>query len=196
MDTKIKILIASVLKPVDDVRAYQKIGRSLAQTNKYDVNIIGFNSKMINKAENISFHPIFNFKRNSISRIKASWKYYKAYIKVKPKLIIVSSPELLIVNYIIRILFGTKILYDVQENYRLNLKYSHAYSSKIKPILSLGIKSIEWMSRYFVSGYLLAEEVYVRQLPFLKNRPYEFIFNKTAITSVQHINEPLNFPVK
>lgn len=194
MDTKIKILIASVLKPVNDVRAYQKIGRSLAQTNKYDVNIIGFNSKMMNKAENISIYPIFNFKRSSISRLTASWKYYKTFLKVKPQLIIVSSPEILLVSYFIRIIFGTKILYDVQENYRFNLKYSNVYSASFKPIISFAIKSIEWLSRYFVSGYLLAEEAYIYQLPFIKHKPYQLVLNKVIEINHRSNVKPLNFP--
>ncbi|MBK6264209.1 hypothetical protein JKA74_04100 [Marivirga sp. S37H4] len=195
MDVKIKILIASVLKPVDDVRAYQKIGRSLAQTNKYDVNIIGFNSKMINKAENISIYPIYNFQRNAFLRITASWKYYKTYLKVKPELVIVSSPELLLVNYLIKILFGTKILYDVQENYRLNIKHGTTYSSLIKPFLSLGIRAIEWLSRYFVSGYILAEKAYEAQLPFLRNKNHELILNKTLITESKANKAPIKISV-
>ncbi len=166
---------------MNDVRSYHKIGRSLAQTNKYDVNIIGFKSKKINKAENISLHPIYNFQRNAFSRIKASWKYYKLYLKVKPQIIIVSSPELLLVNYFIRILFGTRILYDVQENYVGNIKFGSTYNSLIKPLLILGIRSVEWISRYFVSGYLLAEEVYTEQLSFIHGKKYEVISNKTLL---------------
>lgn len=194
MDTKIKILIASVLKPVNDVRAYQKIGRSLAQTNKYDVNIIGFNSKMMNNAENISFHPIFNFKRDTLARLTASWKYYKIFLKVKPQLIIVSSPELLPVNYFVRIIFGTQILYDVQENYRLNIKYSKVYPVLAKPVISTLIKIIEWLSRYFVAGYLLAEEAYIHQLPFINYKPFQLLLNKVINIKHQPTHRTLNFP--
>ena len=42
---KKKIVIASVLKPVDDVRAYWKLSQSMAKTNKYEVNIIGNDGK-------------------------------------------------------------------------------------------------------------------------------------------------------
>ncbi len=178
MNIKIKILIASVLKPVDDVRSFHKIGRSLAQTNKYDVNIIGFKSKKINKHKNISFHPIYDFKRTSISRLASSWKFYKSYLKVKPQVIIVSSPELLIVTYIIRILFGTTILYDIQENYEQNLKYGSTYSKFLKPFLNTILKVVEHSSRYFVSYYLLAERVYEDQLDFVKGKKCLILENK------------------
>jgi hypothetical protein len=35
-------VLTSILKPVDDTRMFEKFGVSLGQTNKYDVNIIGF----------------------------------------------------------------------------------------------------------------------------------------------------------
>jgi hypothetical protein len=193
VDTKIKILIASVLKPVDDVRSFQKIGRSLAQTNKYAVNIIGFKSKKINNCENISFHPIFNFKRTSLPRLTASWKYYKTYLKVKPQVIIISSPELLIVTYIIKILFGTTILYDVQENYRLNIRYGNNYPSLLKPILTAALKLTEHFSRYLVSGYILAEKAYEWELPFLKGRNYAVIENKVLIPDGKAHAHPISF---
>ena len=196
MDTKIKILIASVLKPVDDVRSFQKIGRSLAQTNKYAVNIIGFKSKKINKYENISFHPIFNFNRTSIYRLTASWKYYKEYIKVKPEIVIVSSPELLLVNYLIRILYGTPILYDVQENYTQNLKHGSSYPYLLKPILLTLLKAIEQSSRFFISGYILAEETYKEELSFIRGKKYTIIENKVLKPDRVSRSHPVSIDTK
>ncbi len=56
-----KLVIASVLKPVTDTRMYEKIGRSIGQTKKYEVNIIGFYRKNLPVELNIKFNPIFNF---------------------------------------------------------------------------------------------------------------------------------------
>lgn len=67
MDDKIKILIASVLKPADDVRSYSKIGQSLAQTNKYEVNIIGFDSKRKMRPKIFSYIPSLNSKEIQLS---------------------------------------------------------------------------------------------------------------------------------
>jgi len=181
VDDKIKILIVSVLKPADDVRSYHKIGKSLAQTNKYEVNIIGFDSKMKAKEKNISLHPIFKFKRNSISRLFAPIKVLRKYIELKPKLIIVNTPELLSVMMILKILFGTKIIYDVQENYQLNVKYSTLYSAIKKRLISTYLSTIENLSKYFTSGYLLAEEVYEKQLEFIDNQNYITVLNKSIL---------------
>ena len=40
-------LIASILKPVDDTRLYEKLGKTIGQTTKYRVNIIGFVTKKL-----------------------------------------------------------------------------------------------------------------------------------------------------
>lgn len=165
-----KIVIASVLKPVDDTRSFEKFGLSLSQTNNYDVNIIGFCSKKSISHPKISFHPVFNFHRKSFKRLFSSWKYYKILLKVKPDLIIVSSPELLPVTLLYKILFGTKISYDVQENYYANIRFTTTYLPGIRTILASGVRTLERLSRAWIDLYLLAEKCYVHELPFTKGK--------------------------
>lgn len=195
MDDKIKILIASVLKPADDVRSCYKIGQSLAQTNKYEVNIIGFNSKKTANHENIFLFPIFNFKRNSIKRFLAPFSVLKLYIQLKPKLIIVNTPELLWVIFLIRILFGTKIIYDIQENYRFNLKQNQIYNGLAKYAASLFVHINESLSKYFVDGFFLAEDIYEKQLGFIRKKLYINLLNKSVIP-IRQIKDPINFEKK
>ena len=57
------LVIASVLKPVDDVRMYKKFGKSLARTGKYAVNIVGFQTQATLDDAAIRFHPLFGFSR-------------------------------------------------------------------------------------------------------------------------------------
>jgi len=192
VDDKIKVLIASVLKPADDVRSCFKIGQSLAQTNKYEVNIIGFDSKKKVETENIFLHPIFNFRRNSIKRLFAPYSILKKYIKLKPQLIIVNTPELLPVIYLIKIIFGTKIIYDIQENYQFNIKQNHIYKGVLKLIYLQFIKLIEGFSGYFVNGYFIAEESYEKQLRFIHKKPYIKLLNKTILTIEQKL-QPISF---
>ncbi|SMG16347.1 Glycosyltransferase involved in cell wall bisynthesis [Marivirga sericea] len=199
MDDKIKVLIASVLKPADDVRSCYKIGQSLAQTNKYEVNIIGFESKKKVENENIFLYPIFKFQRNSFKRLYAPVKVFKKYLKLKPQLIIINTPELLWVMFLIKILFGTKIIYDVQENYQFNISQNQIYRGLPKYLFKYYIKITESLSRYFVEGFLLAEEVYEQQLSFIHHKPYIKLLNKSILSIKQEI-EPLtlskNNPLK
>ncbi|ADR20691.1 hypothetical protein MATR_16840 [Marivirga tractuosa] len=195
MDDKIKILIASVLKPADDVRSYSKIGQSLAQTNKYEVNIIGFDSKKKDETKNIFLYPIFKFKRNSIKRLFAPLYVIKKYLQLKPELIIVNTPELLWVIYLIKILFGTKIIYDIPENYQFNVKQNHIYRGVIKSITLLYLHVTEYLTKYFTEGFFVAEEIYVTQLKFIHKRPFIMLLNKSVIPHEEKFNS-INFTSK
>ncbi|WMN11214.1 glycosyltransferase [Marivirga salinae] len=192
MDDKIKILIASVLKPADDVRSCYKIGQSLAQTNKYEVNIIGFNSKKKAKHQNIFLFPIFKFKRNSFKRLLAPFSILKIYLQLKPKLILVNTPELLWVMFLIRILFGTKIIYDIQENYGLNIKQNQIYRGIAKSLALLYIRINENLSKHFIDGFILAENIYEKQLKFIHKKPYIKLLNKST-EEIQKGTNPIKF---
>ncbi len=113
---KFKILLASVLKTVDDTRMYEKIGMALAKIDKAEIHIVGFASNNVSSYDNIEFHGIFNFNRLSPKRLLASWKLWRLLLKLKPEVIIVNTHELLIVITLYRILFGCKLLYDIPEN--------------------------------------------------------------------------------
>lgn len=166
---KTKVVIASVLKPIDDTRMYEKFGLSMAKTSKYEVNIIGFASKNIQGHDSISFHPLGTFSRMSWKRLFAPLKIFKLYIKVKPQIVIANTHEILIVTVLYRILFGTKIVYDVRENYAKNILYTDVFPKLARPFLAAWVRFKEWITRPFFNEYLLAEQVYRKQLPFIKS---------------------------
>lgn len=179
--TKKVIAIISVLKPVDDTRNYEKVARSISNTNKYEINIIGFSTKKNLSTSNINFYPIFNFKRASLSRLIAPFKMLKILLKLKPQLIIVTCPELLIVSVVYKILFGVKIIYDLQENYFLNFVYSGAYSPLLKYPIALFIRLLEMISSLFIDQFVVAERIYIKQIKFLPKSTV-IIENKALIT--------------
>ncbi len=182
MKPKTKIVLASLLKPVDDVRMYEKFGISLHQTGLYELHIVGFKpNKLPEPAPGIYFHPIFKFKRIGWKRVLHSWKLYNLLLKVKPDIIIANSHDLLIVTYVYKILFGVKLLYDVQENYYLNILHTEAFPFWLRPFLAGWVRLKEWMSRPFIHHYFLAEKVYAQQLKFI-GKKHTIIENKCRIT--------------
>ena len=92
---KTRILIASVLKPVNDTRMFEKVGQSLAKLSETEIHIAGFKAKNLSNASGIYFHPIFSFNRISFGRIQAQWNYYKLLLQLKPEVIIPNTFELL-----------------------------------------------------------------------------------------------------
>ncbi len=163
-----RIVIASVLKPVDDVRAYEKIAQSIAKTNKYHVNIIGNGGKINTEDKRISSHSHFIDSNSVLNRLIIRAQILFKILSQRPHLLIITTHELLNVALLIKLLIGCKIIYDVQENHLANIK--HINPTWIKRIYSKVIKLKESTSRLFISQYWLAEACYKDELSFVKNR--------------------------
>ncbi|MGW8123968.1 glycosyltransferase [Roseivirga echinicomitans] len=175
---KTKLLIASTLKPIDDSRMYEKFGVSLAKTNEYDVNIIGFASKNTLTHHSITFTPHGPFSRTSVKRLLTPFKIFKIYIKVKPQVIICNTHELLIVSSIYRILFGGQIIYDIRENYVKNIRNTNVFSPILRPFLAAYVRAKELITKPIFDGFILAERVYAKQLGFVPLHKSIVIENK------------------
>src|SRR5687768_10146092 len=89
------IVIASVLKPVNDTRMFEKMGITLSNTKSYKVHIIGFAPPSI-PATSIKLHPLKPFKRLSFDRLLAPWKVLRKVLSLKPSLLIITTHELLV----------------------------------------------------------------------------------------------------
>jgi len=183
---RFKVLLISILKPIDDSRMYEKIGMTLAKIDKAEIHIAGFHSNNIPKNENINFYPLFNFSRLSPKRLQSSWKTWKLLIKVKPQLIIPNTHELLLVITLYRIIFGGRIVYDVQENYFKNLWYGNQFPFLIKHILAVYVRVKEWLLAPFIQSFLLAERCYNQEMKFMR---------KKGIIIENKFKEPENFHI-
>ncbi|WP_018478124.1 glycosyltransferase family protein [Pontibacter roseus] len=173
-----RILLASLLKPISDTRMYEKLGLSLSKIPGATVHICGFRATVPAGAPpNIVFHSIFNFKRLSLGRAKAQLQFYRLLLQVKPQLLLVTTHELLLVSLLYKNRYGCRLIYDVQENYSLNLRAQHNYNWPLKQLLALGVRSMEHLTATGTDHFLLAERSYAQELPFLKGR-YTLLENK------------------
>jgi len=168
--SRISVVIASLLKPIDDARMYEKFGRSLAQKNKYEINIIGFYSKKIKYFSNIHLFPIFNFKRLSPARIFQPLKYFKILLKVKPEIIIVTCHDLLTVTLLYTWVKGAYIIYDVQENYYRNIIYNSNLPALLRYLAASFVRVKEYVCHPFIDFYLVAEKGYFAEMSFLQRK--------------------------
>ena len=174
---KKQIVIGSMLKPVDDIRHYHKFALSLAKTNKYGFNIIGFNSKNHSSHPDIQFHPLFRFRRLSVARVLAPFRFLVYLFQLKPELVIVNTSEFLSVSVLNRILFGGHLVYDLQENYYNNIRHLSPLPSFLKAVAAWYTRATERLCAPFVDHFILAEDSYTT-LPFVgSNRTV--IQNKT-----------------
>ena len=163
------IVIASVLKPVDDSRLYEKIGLSLAASGRYQVHLFGIASGKSDHPD-IRQHPSRPFRRLSLRRLFASWRLFFLTLRLKPDLLLIATHELLYVAMLVKMITGCRVIYDVQENYYWNILYTPAFPLLVKPFVALYVRSKEALTAPYVDHFLLAEKGYQQELKFPGSR--------------------------
>ncbi|GAB3664313.1 hypothetical protein GCM10028791_39920 [Echinicola sediminis] len=173
---KANIVIASVLKPLTDSRAFGKFAISLRETNKYHINIIGFLEKNPPKQDNIEFKPIFGNQRLHPNRLLAPLKFLYWLKKIKPQLVIVTTYELLPAAAIMKAFLGFQLVYDVQENYSKNISFNNTLPFWLRFLAGKYVQFVEKITTPFVDHFFFAEQCYQEELAGF--RPYTIIENK------------------
>jgi len=163
---KQRIVLASVLKPVDDTRMFEKIGKSLSANPDYEIFILGYPSKYPVNDRAITFLPHPNFVRLSFKRALIPLLVFKKIHKVRPEVIIVNTHELLMVAVLHRIFFGTIIIYDVQENYWRNILWTDTFPSPFKYLLACWVRGKELVFSRFFHLFFLAEKGFEKEMKF------------------------------
>lgn len=164
-----KIVLAAVLKPINDPRMFEKFAQSLLQ--EHEVHLIGFEATLPqSKHPNLHFYPIFKFNRQAASRWKASKLFLKTLQEIRPNLIIVHAVELLPIACWYSFKTTTPLCYDVRENYWRNIIYQHHYHSLLKLPLAFGVRLLEYASRFIVKRYFLAERNYAKEFWFSRGK--------------------------
>ena len=186
-DKNIVFVLASVLKPVKDVRIYEKIGRSLIK--KYENATFHFVGHASNndtedteKPKNTHFHALFNFNRISLKRVFTFFTFFSLLLKIKPNTLIVGTFELLLpaVFYkIFNFIFlrkKLKLIYDIQENYTANILYTNVFPPILNIFIALYVGFGESISTFFIDICFLAEHCYEQEFYFF-GKKYEILPN-------------------
>lgn len=165
---KRRIVLASVLKPVNDPRMYEKMGQSLA--HHYEVHIIGTKAVFHTEDGSIFFHPLSTYTRLSIDRILAPAKILRKIFHLKPSLVIVCTHELLWMVLIAKFFLRCKVIYDIRENYFRNILYTNAFPPVLRVFIALYVRMKEWITAPFINVFFLAEVGYGGELGFVGNK--------------------------
>jgi glycosyltransferase involved in cell wall biosynthesis len=171
---KVSVLIASTLKPILDVRAFGKLALSLGETNKYRLFIIGFSLKRPTSVPDFRFYSSMTHFDSRVDRLMAQGRFLVRLLKIRPKILICCTYELLPIASFLKSILGYKIIYDVQENYCANLDLNPSLSINQKVKASNLIRKAE--SVHGIDLFLLAEKCYTDEMP--KKHPYLILENK------------------
>ena len=166
-EIKRRVLLASVLKPVDDTRMFEKIGATLADEG-YEVFIIGYPSNNQAVARGITILPLPGFNRISFKRLLIPWVIFRKINQVKPETVIINTPELLFVTVLNAWLNRRKVVYDVLENYYRTIRFTNTYPRIMRTFLAGIVRSTEVIFSRFVNQFLLAEQGYAAELKFVR----------------------------
>jgi len=171
-----KIVIASVLKPVNDPRAFDKLGLSLRETNKYHLNIIGFFAKNVINFKNVVFTSILNTGRLHPKRLLASKNFLSELKAYRPDLVVVTTYELLPAAIWGKKRYNYKLVYDIQENYSFNILDHKTLPFGLRHLVAKLVRSIEKRAAPYIDHFILAEQSYTHELTFLGD--YTVLQNK------------------
>lgn len=176
---KAVVVIASVLKPVDDTRMYEKMARSLVRADKFSVNILGFSSNTHSDSSDIHFHSLFDFKQSQYRRLLANVLLFMRLFRLKPSVIIVNTPELAPAILLYKYLFiDCSLVYDVLENYKRNILFHHQDKVRLRRILSFLITFWEKLLVRNCEQILVAEQGYFLEMAWLSKTSAVLIENK------------------
>ena len=165
---KTRIVLASILKPVDDTRMFEKMGMSLLSLAHTEIHIIGFPSVLHahSTGEDITLHPLPKFNRLSIQRMLMPWKVARKVLALKPSLFIITTHELLPAALLVKVLTGCRLIYDVRENYFLNILHTPAFPKQLRPLLAASVRIMEFFTSPGIDHFFLAEKAYANEINF------------------------------
>ncbi|WP_156175874.1 glycosyltransferase [Hymenobacter terrenus] len=168
------VLLASVLKPVDDTRMRGKFAETLLSRPATHVHVAGraTGNGPEEQSSQICQHCIFRGSRLSLNRLAAQWRYWRLLHRLQPDLVIVHAPELLPLTMLWQLLGrGRRFLYDIRENYALNVSSQRVYQGLTRRGLAAGLRRVETWAARRAQGLILAEASYANELPFLHYQP-------------------------
>ncbi|HSI78814.1 MAG TPA: hypothetical protein VK957_23170 [Lunatimonas sp.] len=165
MRDKKRIIIASVLKPTEDSRMLYKFGFSLRETNKYEVYILGFSEKKYRKINNIRLYSRLSKSRSHPSRVLAPLRLIRHIFKIKPDVVILTTYELAPAVIFTKRFLKFKLIYDIQENFSLNVLSNETLPKGLQRLAVGWIRSWERRVDPYVDNYLFAEQCYQEEFP-------------------------------
>ncbi len=175
---KRSVWLVSRLKPANDVRMAKKLAISFKETGFDEICITGKGLLSLPHQEGgVTYLPYKCQKPEDGRKWQQIPELFKIALNLKPQVIVVCSPDLLPLAVCHKILFGSKLYYDIQEDYQANLAYMKTTSSLMGYLKGGLVRMVERICAPFIDEFLLAERKYVQKLGFIGNR-YRILENK------------------
>ncbi|MBD2716852.1 hypothetical protein KBK19_17545 [Microvirga sp. STR05] len=169
-----------MLKPLNDTRMFGKFGRTLTSRPNTIVHVAGRQAPHPAEAPaTLHTHALLNGTRLSWERLGAQVRYWRLLQHLQPQLVLVHAPELLPLTLLWHLLKpGRRFLYDVRENYALNIRTQQVYPAWLRGLLAGTVRILETLAARRAAKVLLAERSYADELPFAQPEHTVVLENK------------------
>lgn len=157
---------------------FDKIGLSLAHSGHFEIHILGFRTTKEYPNSHVFFYPHKYFTRLSPYRLLIPWLVLRKLLRLKPDLVIITTHELLLTGFLYKIISRARLIYDVQENYFLNILLLPSFPRAFRPFLAFYVRLKERFFSVYVDHFFLAEAGYEKELPFIGEK-FTILENKT-----------------
>jgi hypothetical protein len=188
---KSRIVIASVLKPVDDTRMFEKMAQSLSthlrsrpasagEAVNADIQVFGYPTTRMPQhlSDRITLRPSAAFPRLSFARLLMPWRLYRTLRHVRADLLIINTHELLPAALLLKARTGCRVVYDIRENYYRNILHTHTFGPGIRHVLALYVRLREKLAAPWIDHFLVAEKTYPEEMRFLPANRTTIVENK------------------
>ena len=182
--TRTTIVIASVLKPVYEPRMYEKIAITLSKNRDAFIHVIGYGTADQTQDHTIQTYGLGTFKRLSFKRLLAPYYVLRLLFKLRPAVAIACTHELLVPFFLYKLLHpSVKLVYDLQENYYLNILHTKAFPAVFRWPLAAWVRMKERLMLPFFAQVIAAENCYLYEMPFIRSKGL-VIANKALVDPV------------
>ncbi|OGX85975.1 hypothetical protein BEN47_14055 [Hymenobacter lapidarius] len=128
--------------------------------------------RLVEAFPRICHHAIFLGSRLSFNRLLAQGRYWRLLRVLQPAVVIVHAPELLPLTLLWQWLGkGRKFIYDIQENYALNVSTQRVYRGLVRRGVAAALRWVQGLAACRAAAIILAEASYADELPFLRKLP-------------------------
>ncbi len=158
---------------------YERFSSSLIKLENSQVHISGTSySRQKSVASQVHLHTLGPRPMTMLTRLRYHFQTFQIWKSIRPDLIIITTPELLLLGTAYKFIFRKKLIYDVQENYLKNITFQRIYTG-LKAVVFKGLIWImEGIASRICDHFFLAESCYKHELTFIKSK-YLVLENKT-----------------
>ncbi len=158
-----QILHISTVHPLLDNRIHYKECRSLTKAG-YDLKLL-IQADQDGEVEGIDHVKIGPYSGRLNRFFAGSWEVWSKVRALKPEVIHFHDPELLFVAWWLRILTGTKVVYDVHEDLPKQLLYKKWIPKLIRFPLAGLVRLLESFCTFFFQAVVVATEDIAQKFP-------------------------------